>query len=92
MFLKIKEKTDKFLSKLSKWRDLAKQKSVPELIWQLYRDTGYYEYVGSMPGGLQRQANLRMLISRAEEYEKTDFRGLFRFLRFIERMYAEVDV
>ena len=85
---KIKEKTDKFLSKLSKWRDLAKQKSVPELIWQLYRDTGYYEYVGSMPGGLQRQANLRMLISRAEEYEKTDFRGLFRFLRFIERMYA----
>ena len=39
-----------------------------------------------MPGGKQRQANLRVLYDRARQYESTSFRGLFRFLRFIERM------
>ncbi len=39
-----------------------------------------------MPGGLQRQANLRALYDRAKQYEATSLRGLFRFLRFIERM------
>lgn len=82
----IKEKIASFLDKLSKWRRLSRHTGVPELIWQLYRDTGYYDFVGGLPGGLVRQANLRAFITRAEEYEKTDFRGLFRFLRFIKRM------
>ena len=78
-----------FLLRLAEWRLLAREVSVPELIWQLYRDTGYYDYVGGLPGGLLRQANLRMLVSRAEQYEKTDFRGLFRFLRFVEKLQSE---
>lgn len=82
----IKEKIASFLDKLSKWRRLSRHTGVPELIWQLYRDTGYYDFVGGLPGGLVRQANLRAFITRAEEYEKTDFRGLFRFLRFIKRL------
>ncbi|MFP3360448.1 hypothetical protein R0K17_24340, partial [Planococcus sp. SIMBA_143] len=60
--------------------------SLSELIWQLYRETNYYEFVGGMPAGLQRQANLRALYDRARQYEATSFRGLFRFLRFIDRM------
>ena len=83
---RLKAKTAAFLENFSRWRELSRQVSVPLLIWQLYQDTGYYEYVGSMPGGMKRQANLRALIDRAETYEKTDFRGLFRFLRFAERM------
>ncbi len=79
-------KVSSFLGRLSHWRMLSRELSVPELIWQLYRDTGYYDYVGGLPGGLLRQANLRMLADRAAEYEKTDFRGLFRFLRFVKRM------
>jgi len=82
----LKNKIADFLQKLTKWRSLARQKSVPELIWQLYDDTGYYDYCGGMPGGLLRQANLRMLYDRAATYEETDYRGLFRFLQFIERM------
>ena len=35
---------------------------------------------------MQRQANLRALYDRARQYESTSLRGLFRFLRFIERM------
>ncbi len=82
----LKEKAARFVRQLSAWRKLSRELSVPELIWQLYRDTGYYDYVGGLPGGLLRQANLRMLVDRAAAYEKTNFRGLFRFLRFVERM------
>ena len=82
----LREKVGAFLELLSAWRKLVRRVSVPELIWQIYRDTGYYDYVGGMTGGLLRQANLRMLADRARDYEETNFRGLFRFLRFIEKM------
>ena len=81
---KIKEKVDAFLNQLSIWRQLARQVSVPELIWQIFRDTGYYDYAGSLRGGILRQANLRMLVTRAQEFQNTDYQGLFRFLRFIQ--------
>lgn len=83
---RVQEKAALFLERLSRWRRLSRELSVPELIRQLYRDTGYYDYAGGLPGGLLRQANLRMLIDRAAEYEATDFRGLFRFLGFVKRM------
>ena len=80
------EKTAAFQQELANWRSYAINHSVPELIWQLYRDTGYYDYVGSLKGGLLKQANLRMLADRAADYEKTNYRGLFRFLRFMENL------
>ena len=65
--------------------------SLADLIWKIYMDTHYYEMVGAMQGGKQRQANLRTLHDRALMYEKTSFRGLFRFLRFIDRMRSRGD-
>ncbi|MCA0987742.1 helicase-exonuclease AddAB subunit AddA [Guptibacillus algicola] len=82
----LSSKLSDFLENLNQWRDQARQSSLGELIWQLYRETNYYEFVGGMPAGLQRQANLRALYDRARQYEATSFRGLFRFLRFIDRM------
>ena len=79
-------KVARFFHQLAGWRDLARSRSVAELIWQIFRDTAYYEYVGGMVGGGLRQANLRALYDRARQYEATNFRGLFRFLRFIEKM------
>ncbi|SFE05721.1 DNA helicase/exodeoxyribonuclease V, subunit A [Bacillus sp. OV194] len=75
-----------FTKKLGQWRETARQGSLAELIWRIYRETGYFDFVGGLPGGKQRQANLHALYDRARQYEKTSFRGLFRFLRFIERM------
>lgn len=75
-----------FLGRLDRWRNEARQGSLAELLWRIYRETGYYDFVGGLPGGAQRQANLRALHDRARQYEATSFRGLFRFLRFIERM------
>lgn len=83
---KVQKKLSLFFSQLEEWRSLARLGSLSELIWQLYRDTNFYDYVGGLPGGRQRQANLRALYDRARQYESTSFRGLFRFLRFIERM------
>lgn len=80
------EKLQRFLLQLEDWRDSARRGSLADLIWRVYLDTNYYEMVGAMTNGKQRQANLRALHDRAIAYEKTSFRGLFRFLRFVERM------
>jgi len=78
-------KLREFLHKVEKWRTQARQEPLSDLIWRIYNETGFYAYAGGMPGGAQRQANLRALYDRARQYEKTAFKGLFRFLRFIER-------
>ncbi|WP_411747942.1 helicase-exonuclease AddAB subunit AddA [Psychrobacillus psychrotolerans] len=85
------EKLQRFLLQYEDWRDLSRRGSLADLIWQIYLDTHYYEIVGAMPNGKQRQANLRILHDRAIDYEKTSFRGLFRFLRFIDRMRKRGD-
>lgn len=87
----IYEKIRPFYDHLEEWRSMARQGSLSELIWQLYRDTQFYDFAGGLPGGKQRQANLRALYDRARQYEKTSFRGLFRFLRFVERMMERGD-
>lgn len=76
-----------FVDKLDEWRDSARREPLGELLSMLYRETGYYDFVGGLPGGAQRQANLRALVDRARAYEQSSrFRGLFRFLRFLGRM------
>ena len=82
----LKKKVSDFLAKLSKWRTLARENSVADLIFLLYQDTGFYDYVGALPNGLIRQGNLRLLIDRAAAYEETDYRGLFRFLQFVKKI------
>lgn len=80
-----------FLLNFDKWRQLSRRGSLADLIWQVYNDTNYYDMVGAMANGKQRQANLRALHDRALAYEKTSFRGLFRFLRFVDRMRLRGD-
>ena len=82
----LQEKLRSFLQKLHYWQDMEKQDSLAALIWHIYTESGYYDLVGSMPGGQQRQANLRALYDRARQYEATSFRGLSRFLHFVERL------
>src|SRR5699024_3913231 len=85
------KKISRFLELFSRFRVVARQGALSELIWTMYRVTGCYVFVGGMPGGRQRTANLRALYDRARSYEKTSFRGLFRFLCFIERMEERGD-
>ncbi|HZG76274.1 MAG TPA: helicase-exonuclease AddAB subunit AddA, partial [Paenibacillus sp.] len=82
----LREKAARFVTTLEPWRTAARQGPLADLILKLFRETGYFDFVGGLPGGVQRQANLRALYDRARQYEATSFRGLFRFLRFIERL------
>ncbi|WP_391209776.1 helicase-exonuclease AddAB subunit AddA [Psychrobacillus sp. L4] len=91
MSAETEEKLQRFVLQFEDWRNLSRRGSLADLIWRIYLDSSYYEMVGSMPNGKQRQANLRILHDRAVDYEKTSFRGLFRFLRFIDRMRKRGD-
>lgn len=75
-----------FLTDLDRWRTMARRKPLAEVLWTILRETGYEDYVGGLPGGAQRQANLRVLCDRARQFDSFGHHGLFRFLRFIERI------
>lgn len=79
-------KAANFLEKYSCWREKALHLSTDQLLWHLYQDTGYFGMVGAMPGGEQRQANLRILYDRARQFEQTSYKGLFNFIHFIDRL------
>ncbi|UFJ39809.1 helicase-exonuclease AddAB subunit AddA [Brevibacillus humidisoli] len=78
-----------FLRRLEHWRTTARRRSLAELITDIYRDTGYVDYVSALENGKQRQANLRALHDRSKQYEAGSHRGLFRFLRFIDRLQQQ---
>lgn len=82
----VRDKLALFFDRLETWRTLARHDRITSLLGRIYRDTHYYDYVGGLPGGIQRQANLRLLETWAGKYEATAFRGLFHFLRFVERL------
>lgn len=73
-----------FVEKLENWRTISRRHSVSELIWTIFEETGFVSYVSAMPNGVARRANVLALYQRAKDYEAGNFRGLFRFLRFIE--------
>lgn len=82
----IKVKIQIFLDKLELWRKEQEYLALDELIWKIYMDTGYYNYVGLMSNGIQRQANLKVLFERAKQYESASFKGLYNFINFIEKL------
>lgn len=84
----LRDKCQNFLDSIATWRQDVLHSSLAEFIWRLYQETAYLEYVGAMPNGLQRQANLRILFHRAAEYEKTVFSGLYQFIRYIDHLKA----
>lgn len=82
----LKGKCNSFLENLKLWRERAIFTPIDEFIWYLYTETAYYGYVGAMPNGILRQANLRILFQRAKQYEETSFKGLFNFINFINKL------
>ena len=82
----IKRKIDNFLKRISIWKEESEYLQLDELIWKIYIDTGYYNYVSLMPDGILRQANLKLLFEKAKQYEKVSFKGLYNFINFIEKV------
>ena len=82
----LKQKIEEFFAKLDKWKKQEQYMPLDELIWQIYLDTGYYQYVGLLPNGAMRQANLKTLFEKAKQYETASYKGLFHFVHFIEKL------
>lgn len=80
------EKLTQFMDILDSWRLYAKTHSLYDLIWKIYNDRFYYDYVGALPNGPARQANLYALALRADQFEKSNFKGLSRFIRMIDQV------
>ncbi|OFM47262.1 helicase-exonuclease AddAB subunit AddA [Lactobacillus sp. HMSC077C11] len=78
-----------FLDQLNHFRDLARENDLVTLLWAIYQETGFLDYVGGTPGGSQRQANLLALVDRARTYESGGFKGLFAFIHFITLMQKQ---
>ena len=88
----LQEKLCAFQAQLEEMRNLSAYTPVHELILHILSETGYADYVKAVPGGAQRGANIHMLVEKAMDYEKTSYRGLFNFVRYIEKLQKyEVD-
>jgi ATP-dependent helicase/nuclease subunit A len=83
---KLIDKCKNLINCIDKWRKKSIYMAIDEFIWFLYMDTAYYGYVGAMPNGVVRQANLKVLFQRAKQFEKTSFKGLFNFINFINKL------
>ena len=92
------EKLSHFMDTVNTLRDMAAYTPVHQLILEVLERTGYGSYAKAMPDGAQRSANLNMLVEKAMEYEKTSYRGLFNFVRYIQKLqqyqvdYGEVNL
>ena len=75
-----------FSDELAEYRRIAGYLSIHELLYIIYENTRYYDYIAAMPAGEARQANLDMLVEKASAYEKTSYSGLFHFIRYIENL------
>ena len=82
----LRHKIEEFINQIQKWKEKEKNIPLDELIWEIYTDTGFYNYVSLLPNGDLRQANLKLLFEKAKQYEKASFKGLFNFINFINKV------
>lgn len=79
-------KLEKFAGLLEELRMKSIYMPIHELIYEIYEKTGYERYVSAMPAGATRRANLEMLVEKAASYERTSYKGLFHFVRYVENL------
>ncbi len=65
---------------------MAVDEKINDLIWSIYTETGFYDFAGVLPDGKMRQINLAKLVQKASDYDSISFKGLFDFIRYIEKI------
>ncbi len=74
------------VEKLRKWRKYTRIMTVAKLIWTIYEESGFYDFMGALEGSEESQKNLRLLYQRAQSYEQSGSRGLFNFVNYMENL------
>ena len=72
--------------KLDEWRMNARYMPLEEFLWKLMRETDYLDYVSALPGGQRRAANLKALVDKAVDFSKSQMKGLFGFINYVEAL------
>ncbi len=79
-------KLRKVITIVNEMRKKSKYMSISDIIREILEETGYKYYVAAMASGDRRMTNIRMLLKKADDYEKTSFTGLFNFIRYISNI------
>lgn len=79
----LKNRCQAFFNQIATWKRDAKIMSLGKFIWKLMEETGYYIIMGAMPEGDKKQANLRLLVDRAEDFAGKNQGTLYGFVRYI---------
>lgn len=78
------EKLEAFAAIFERLRGAVADTPIHELLYMILDETGFYRYASAMPAGKRRRQNIDMLIEMATAYEKTSYKGLFHFVRYID--------
>lgn len=78
------EKLKAFAEVFERLRGAVADTPIHELLYMILDETGFYRYASAMPAGKRRRQNIDMLIEMATAYEKTSYKGLFHFVRYID--------
>lgn len=84
--LELQEKCRRFAEKIDNYRSYTIYMPIRQLLETVIRDHDYLQYVTAMPAGSKRRANVEMLLTKASDFEKTSYFGLFHFVRYIEQL------
>ena len=82
----LSKKCGSFLRWLSSYRSRIAYEPIHKILRSLFNETGYLYETASLPGGTQRLANVQMLLTKAEGFERSSYSGLFHFIRYIEKI------
>jgi len=93
----LQHKADAFLKMLGMYREYTSYMPIRDLLQKLLDDFNYLHYVTALPAGSKRKSNVEMLLTKASDFEKTSYFGLFHFVRYMEQLekyevdYGEAD-
>jgi ATP-dependent helicase/nuclease subunit A len=73
-------------NRVQRWKLRSRMMPLDRFLWSLMMETNYYHYVGALPGGVQRQANVRVLVDRARTFSESSLKGLFQFIQFVKEL------
>lgn len=85
----LRDRLASFTGSVADWREAERREPLSRFLWQVLHESGLMDHVGAMPGGAQRQANLRILCERASSLAETGTGRLFGFLRHVDRLAEE---
>lgn len=82
-------KCKNFISVIKRLYNMSKYLSVNMLIEQLVIQTDYMIYLGTIENSSVAKSNVRMLYTKATEFESNNFKGIFNFVNYVEKIKSK---